>query len=267
MIDTRTLMQSVCLAAIVVAAGTCPRQPPPSRPIAPASATPVPGPMPDILQKYAPVTADRLKKPEDSNWLMIRGTYEGWGYSPLEQITTANVKQLRRCGASRPAVEGHEAPPIVNNGVMFVATPRNQVLALDAKTGDLLWRYKRELPEDCAAAPHQPRRRAVRRQGLLAAQDARAGRARRQDRQGACGDQPVDDYTQGYYMTMAPLVVDGKVMVGVSGGEFGVRGFVAAFDAETGKRALEDLHRSRPGRARPTPGRATLEARRRLRSG
>ena len=51
--------------------------------IAPASATPTPGPMPDILQKYAPVTAERLKKPEDGNWLMFRRTYDGWGYSPL----------------------------------------------------------------------------------------------------------------------------------------------------------------------------------------
>ena len=60
--------------------------------VAPASATPVPGPMPDILQKYTPVTAERLKNPEDGNWLLFRRTYDGWGYSPLNEITPANVE-------------------------------------------------------------------------------------------------------------------------------------------------------------------------------
>ena len=69
MINT-ILMRSVCVAAIVAAAGICPA-PPRNETIAPASATPVPGPMPDILQKYAPVTAERLKKPEDGNWLHV----------------------------------------------------------------------------------------------------------------------------------------------------------------------------------------------------
>src|SRR6202008_4656855 len=76
-------------------------------------------------------------------------TYNGWGYSPLAQITPANVGGLKMVWTLETGqVEGHEAPPIVNNGVMFIATPGNQVLAIDAKSGDLLWRYKRPIPDD-----------------------------------------------------------------------------------------------------------------------
>src|SRR3989475_2574238 len=98
---------------------------------------------------YTPVTDQRLVSPEAENWLMYRRTYDGWGYSPLEQITTGNVKDLVPVWSfSTGVAEGHQAPPIVNNGIMFVSTPQNQVLALDAKTGALLWRYKPELPDD-----------------------------------------------------------------------------------------------------------------------
>ena len=98
---------------------------------------------------YTPVTDQRLVSPEAENWLMYRRTYDGWGYSPLEQSTTGNVKDLVPVWSfSTGVAEGHQAPPIVNNGIMFVSTPQNQVLALDAKSGELLWRYKRELPED-----------------------------------------------------------------------------------------------------------------------
>jgi len=98
---------------------------------------------------YTPVTDQRLVSPEAENWLMYRRTYDGWGYSPLDQITAGNVKELVPVWTfSTGVVEGHQAPPIVNNGVMFVSTPQNQVLAFEAKSGELLWRYKRELPED-----------------------------------------------------------------------------------------------------------------------
>ena len=114
-------------------------------------------PMPAILQNYKPVTAERLKKPDDGDWLMVRRTYDGWGYSPLDQITPANVARLQPVWVfSTGVTNGHEAPPIVNNGVMFVATPGNQVIALDAKTGALLWRYRRPLPEDVDPAASRP---------------------------------------------------------------------------------------------------------------
>ena len=89
----KVLMRSVGVAAVLAAAGI--PQASAQQMIAPASATPVPGPMPDILQKYAPVTAERLKKPEDANWLMFRRTFDGWGYSPLADITPDNVGRLQ----------------------------------------------------------------------------------------------------------------------------------------------------------------------------
>src|SRR4051812_39766429 len=95
--------------------------------------------LPLVLKAYKPVTAQRLLKPDDNNWLLVRRTYDGWGYSPLDKIDTKNVGRLKQVwtmqtGESRV----HESVPIVNNGVMFVTTPNNQVIALDAKTGAVL---------------------------------------------------------------------------------------------------------------------------------
>src|SRR6266446_9578805 len=115
-------------------------------------------PVPAVLEHYKAVTADRLKKPEDTDWLMVRRTYDGWGYSPLEQITTKNVEKLLPVWEfSTGVVSGHEAPAIVNNGVMFVATPSNQVIAIEAKTGRILWRFRRPSAEG-ALVPHQTSR-------------------------------------------------------------------------------------------------------------
>src|SRR5215472_9145231 len=112
-------------------------QPPPQ---APAS-------MPAVLRNYQAVTAERLLRPEDGNWLMIRRTYDGWGYSPLAEIRPDNVKLLRPVWIfSTGETKVHEAAPIVNNGAMFVSTPNNQVIAIDAKSGNLLWRYNRRRP-------------------------------------------------------------------------------------------------------------------------
>src|SRR5262249_27253996 len=97
---------------------------------------------------YSPVTDSRLLNPEAQNWLMYRGNYQGWGYSPLDQVTPQNVKKLVPVWTFSTGVnEGHQSPPVINNGVMFVTTPQQQVIALNAKTGDVLWRYRRELPE------------------------------------------------------------------------------------------------------------------------
>jgi len=184
---------------------------------------------------YTAVTDQRLVSPEPENWLMIRGNYQGWGYSPLEQINASNVKKLTLAWTfSTGVTSGHEAPPIVNNGVMFVPTPYNQVIALDAKTGMLLWRYRRELPEDFKPLHNTSRGIALLGDKVyfasldcyLVALDAKTGKV--------AWEKQVEDYKTGYYMTLAPLVAKGKVMVGVSGGEFGIRGFVQAFNAETG---------------------------------
>src|SRR5579864_9226373 len=113
------------------------------------AAAPPLGPVPMSLQNYAPVTAERLLHPADDDWLMSRRTYDGWGYSPLSQITPENVQRLEPVWVVSTGVNnGHEAVPVVNNGAMFVSTPGSQVMAIDVKTGIVLWRYKRQLPED-----------------------------------------------------------------------------------------------------------------------
>jgi len=211
----------------------------------------------DIVN-YSPVTSQRLTNPEPGNWMLYRRTYDGQGYSPLDKINTTNVKNLVPVWTfSTGVLEGHEAPPIVNNGIMFVATPMNQVIALDAKTGEQIWRYKRQLPEDLFQL--HPTSRGV---GLwqdklylaatddhLVALDAKTGQV--------VWDQKVQDYVKGQYLTLMPLVINGRVLVGGSGGEFGVRGYVAAFDANDGKelwRPLQSRDRASPA---TRPGRTT----------
>jgi alcohol dehydrogenase (cytochrome c) len=222
---------------VAVAAG----QPPPAPPV-PAVQVPL------ILQSYKPVTPERLKNPEDSDWLMVRRTYDGWGYSPLDQITPANVTRLQPAWVfGTGVVNGHEAAPIVNNGVMFVATPGNQIIAIDAKTGGVLWRYKRPLPLDVVLLHATSRGVALYRdkvffaagQAELVALDAKSGEE--------LWTAKVEENKNGYYMSVAPLVADGKVMVGASGGEMGVRGFVVAFDADTGKQLWKTYTVPAPG--------------------
>ncbi len=188
------------------------------------------------IENYSPVTPERLKNPEPGNWMLYRRTYDGQGYSPLDQINASNVKNLVPVWTfSTGVIEGHEAPPIINNGVMFVATPMGQVIALNAKTGEEYWRYKRQLPDDLFQL--HPTSRGV---GLwqdklylattddhVVALDAKTGKV--------VWDTKVQDYKKGQYMTLMPMVVNGKVVVGGSGGEFGVRGYVVAYDANTGK--------------------------------
>ena len=107
-----------------------------------------PAPAPDVLKQYQTVTAERLLQPEDGNWLMIRRTYDGWGYSPLDQITPANVARLRPVwGSATGEGRAHESAPVVNNGVLFITTPNNQVIAFNAVTGTMLWRYRRPRPQ------------------------------------------------------------------------------------------------------------------------
>ena len=197
---------------------------------------------------YPPVTDERLENPEPDNWLMYRRTYDSLGYSPLDRIDTGNVGHLKPVWTFSTGLrEGHQAPPVVNNGRMFITTPHNHVIALDAVTGDQRWRYQRDLPEDLSQM--HPTNRGVGLYGNLVfmatadcyvvALDADTGEV--------VWETEVEDYGAGYYMTLAPLVAAGKVMVGVSGGEFGIRGFVAAFDANTGEPAWKVYTIPAPG--------------------
>src|SRR4051812_9441768 len=202
----------------------------------------------NLLGSYKPVTAERLLKPEDGDWLMIRRTYDGWGYSPLDRINTRNVSRLKpvwmvETGEARV----HESAPVVNNGVMFVTTPNNQVIALDAKSGAVLWRYKRPRAPG-ALVPHDTSRGVAlygnkvyfaAGEAVVVALDAQTGKE--------LWTSTVADNKSGYYISLAPLVANGKVMVGTSGGEYGVRGFVAALDPDTGKEVWRTYTIPAPG--------------------
>ena len=187
---------------------------------------------------YKPVTDSRLDKPEAENWLSYRGNYAGWGYSKLKQVNTKNVNKLKLAWAySTGMTEGHQSPPMVNNGYMYITTPNNQVIAFEAKTGKELWRYKKSIPAELSQLHPTNRGLALYGDKLylattdanLVALDAVSGKV--------LWTTPVADWKKGYYMTLAPLAAKGKIMLGASGGEYGIRGFVAAFDAETGKEA------------------------------
>jgi alcohol dehydrogenase (cytochrome c) len=215
---------------------------------APGTEASVQIPVPQAVRDYQPVTAERLRKPEDGNWLMLRRTYDGWGYSPLGQITPENVGRLRPVWVfATGETRVHESPSIVNNGVMFISTPNNQVIAIDAKSGNLLWRYRRVRPTG-ALVPHDTNRGVAlygdkvfyaAGEAVLVALDAKTGNE--------VWTTTVGDNKAGYYISLAPLVADNKVMVGVSGGEFGIRGFIAAFDLDTGKELWRTFTVPAPG--------------------
>ncbi len=190
---------------------------------------------PDETRAYVPVTDARLREPDPEDWLMYRRTYDGWGYSPLDQITARNVADLAPAWIFRTGVRDGalQAAPIVNGNTMFVTTAA-QVIALEADSGALLWRYERELPSDLKR-PH-PTNRGVALYGdkvYVGTLDAHVV-ALRATSGAVVWERAVEDYRLSYYVTMAPLVVKGKVMVGTSGGEHGIRGSITALDAETG---------------------------------
>ena len=229
-------------AGVLTAATAAPGQegtdPPEERPsVRPSGLLPDPPELPPSPPRgpYSPVTDGRLRNPEPESWLMYRRTYDGWGFSPLEQIDTSNVADLTPVWGFR--IDPHDgrvqAPPIVNGEMMFVTTAE-QVVALDAATGTLRWRYVHPLPPD-VLRPHSTNRGVALYEdrayvGTLDARvvalDAVTGEV--------VWDRAIADYRRTYYITLAPLVVGGKVMVGTSGGEHGVRGAVVALDAATG---------------------------------
>lgn len=176
---------------------------------------------------------------EPRNWLTYWGNYQGTHYSALRQITPANVKQLQtKWAAQLPGDSVLQSTPVVVDGVMYTAGPPGQVFAIDARTGVQIWKYQRQRK---AQNPYEsnPFNRGVAVLGnrvfvgtldaALVALDARTGLP--------LWETQVADSMLGYSLTMAPLAVKDKVVVGVAGGEHGIRGFLDAYDAATGKRA------------------------------
>jgi PQQ-dependent dehydrogenase (methanol/ethanol family) len=175
---------------------------------------------------------------EPQNWLTYWGGYQSFHFSPLSEITPGNIGQLgARWAKQMPGSSVLEATPLVVDGTMYTAGSPGEVYALDALTGLEIWRYERRQK---VVNPYQinPFNRGVAvlenrvffgtLDAALVALDARTGRV--------LWETQVADTMEGYSITGAPMAVQGKVIVGIAGGEFGIRGFIDAYDAVTGKR-------------------------------
>jgi alcohol dehydrogenase (cytochrome c) len=202
----------------------------------PGSATTQSAPMSAAL---VPVSQDMLNRAgaDPNNWLHPNGSYEQTRFAPASQINAGNVQSLRPAFVFQTAVlESMETAPIVINGIMFLTTSYNHVYAIDAATGKEFWHYQHKLgpvttyccgPNNRGVAIANDRLFMGTLDAKLVALEAKTGKLLWETR--------IADPEKGYSETMAPAVVDGKVLIGTNGGEYGVRGFVKAFDASTGK--------------------------------
>lgn len=190
---------------------------------------------------YPDVTDGRLlAAASDDGWLMYRRSYDGQGYAPFTAINPATVASLRVAFTyDTSLLQGHEAPPIVNGRTMFVTTPMDKLVALDAVTGVVKWTYAtkldfRALRDVCCdvvnrgVALYHDRVYMGTLDDRLLCLNAMTGKLVWSAR--------VAPLSAQHTITGAPLIAGGKVLTGVAGGEYGARGFIAAFDPESGKR-------------------------------
>jgi alcohol dehydrogenase (cytochrome c) len=193
---------------------------------------------------FTDVTDAMLKnaRSNGSNWAIYGHDYTNQRYSPLAQITTANVGSLKmawmfQTGISR--LGSFENSPTVVDGVMYVTTPYNTAMAVDARTGQQIWRYEHKPSITAPIYCCGPNNRGVAISGntvymgtldaRLVALDSKTGAVK--------WDVEVADPEAGYSLTIAPLIVDNFVIVGSSGAEYGIRGFVKAYNKDDGKPA------------------------------
>ncbi|SVC23254.1 uncharacterized protein METZ01_LOCUS276108, partial [marine metagenome] len=194
----------------------------------------------------AQVSYERLVNAAEDhdNWLTYSGTYRSERYSRLDQINTETVGDLKVIWAyqMQPAINAGnglvETTPIVVDGIMYLTEPPSTVTALDARTGKMLWTWSPQMPDEVLhiGFPRVNRGVAVLDDAVyvgtldarLVSLDAATGAVR--------WDVEVGDNKLGFSLTLAPLAIDGKIIVGVSGAEAGVRGYVDAYDSATGER-------------------------------
>jgi PQQ-dependent dehydrogenase (methanol/ethanol family) len=172
-----------------------------------------------------------------SDWLHTNGSYEQARYYPATQINTSNVSKLRPAFVFQTEVlESMETSPIVVNGTMYLTTSFNHVYAVNATTGEELWHYKHKMgpittyccgPNNRGVAISGNRLFMGTLDAKLVALDAKTGKL--------LWETQIADPELGYSETMAPTVVGNKVLIGTNGGEYGIRGFVKAYEAATGK--------------------------------
>jgi alcohol dehydrogenase (cytochrome c) len=199
--------------------------------------------------------AGALREPQ--NWLTYSGELRGTRYSALAQIDTRNAANLDlKWVHQAQSLEKFEATPLVIDGVMYTVEPPNTVVAIDTRTGRLFWMYRHPMPPTTyVCCGNVNRGLAVLGDTLylgtldayLVALDISTGRKKWQTK--------VADYTEGYGITLAPLAVKDKIVVGPAGGERGISGFLAAYDARTGREVWKFHTIPQPGE----PGHDTWE--------
>ena len=198
---------------------------------------------------FNPVSDAMLQRPSPADWLMWRRTLDSWGYSPLDQITRANVSGLRLVW-SRPLGPGRqEATPLVYNGVMYVPNPSDYIQALNAVTGDVIWEYRRELPKDLRRSNEANRNLAIYGTTIIDtssdnqvyALDARTG--------ALVWQTPIYDHTKRATASSGPIVANGKIIGGRNcQPDAGADGcIITAHDARTGKEIWRTRTIPRPG--------------------
>src|SRR5438270_565257 len=202
---------------------------------------------------YGQVAFERIANAakEPQNWLTYSGDYAGRHFSPLDQINTTNARSLVAKWVYQTAATGKfETTPLVVDGILYATGQDDRAFALDARTGRPIWMYQRQLPSDIRPCCGRVNR------GLaimgdkvflgtldahLVALDGKTGNV--------VWDVAAADYRTGHSFTVAPLAVKNLIVIGVSGGEYGVRGFIDAYDADTGARKWRFYTVPGPGEA------------------
>jgi alcohol dehydrogenase (cytochrome c) len=205
------------------------------------------------------VTYERIlqARSEPQNWLTYYGAYDGQRFSPLDQINIANVKRLAPAWVFQFGTSGmhagqstyaFEAAPIVVDGTMYVSGWDGWVWAINARTGEQLWQYKHAIPFDTSLCCGNVNRGVAVAKGKVFVVTLNAHVLALDAVTGQCvWDQAYGDVRAGESATVAPLVVKDLVIVGSSGGEFGVRGHLDAFDVETGRHVWRTYTVPKPG--------------------
>ncbi len=196
----------------------------------------------DIAKAMRPVTDEMLRNPDAADWLMWRRTYDGFGFSPLKQIDKSNVKNLQVAWAWSLSNGATETTPIVHDGVLYIWNYADKVQALNAATGDLIWEYRRDLPQallDQAGNNLAKRNMAIYGSSLivatsdahLVALDAKTGEV--------TWDHTTADWRKGWRYTSGPFVVNGMVMQGMTGCGNAEPGgcFISGHDMKSGAEA------------------------------
>jgi len=189
------------------------------------------------VKNYVPVTDEMLRNPDPGDWLMIRRNYQAWSHSPLTQITARNVHDLRLVWVSAMSDGGANEPtPIVHNGTIFLAHTDNTVQAIDGRTGDIIWDH--HFGPDPLGAYGSMRSLALygdkvivaTTDARLLALDARTGKV--------VWDTVVADRTRGYANSSGPIVIRGKVVLGLTGCSRykpDAACYISGYDAASGK--------------------------------